>query len=378
MNRWLTSLHLGLESLDRSLPASLLIRVLLALVILAPWDLGFRRVEPGLGDLDPLVLARARELGIDLLDPGQWPHLSGVLGHLALVIVLVGLAWWCLSRIRRWIRPRLGSPVTLMVVTLGAVAVGFASWALTYHGVIHRAYTDELPVWGGWVVSTRFLAFNIFKEAVGMMALTGITEALFLLWSVQRLQEQAERLALSARMAPHFLFNALNTLRARIEQDPDGAVDLTDRLARVLRRLFQATASPTVPLAQELDLVEDYLGLEQARLGERLRVRIDVPETLLEDRLPVLGLQVLVENAVKHGVAPREEGGDVKVAARREGRYLVLDVTDPGNGLGAGQGLGGALANLRLRLARPGDLRMARAGGIHTVTLRYPQGEVEA
>jgi signal transduction histidine kinase len=378
MKRWLTSLRLGVETLDRNLPASLVARVLITLAVLAPWDLNFRKADLDPGDLDPLILARARELGVDLLDPRAWPHLSGVLGRIALVIVLVGLIWWCLSRLRTWIRPRLGALPALLIVAVGAIGVGYASWALTYHVVLHRAYTDELPVWGGWVVSTRFLAFNTFRSALAMMTLAGISEVLLLLESMQRLQERAERLALSARMAPHFLFNALNTLRARIEQDPDGAVDLTDRLARVLRRLFQATASPTVPLAQELELVEDYLGLERARLGERLQVDIDVPDALLEDRLPVLGLQVLVENAVKHGVAPREKGGTVKVAARREGRHLVLDVTDPGNGLGAGQGLGAALANLRMRLARPGDLRMAKGDGVHTVTLRYPQGEVEA
>jgi hypothetical protein len=133
-----------------------------------------------------------------------------------------------------------------------------------------------------------------------------------------------------------------------------------------------------VALAQELELVEDYLGLERARMGERLRVRVEVPEALLEDRLPVLGLQVLVENAVKHGVAPLEQGGEVRVEARREGRHLVLSVTDPGTGLGAGQGLGAALENLRLRLARPGDLRLERRAEGHCATLRYPQGEVGA
>jgi len=210
------------------------------------------------------------------------------------------------------------------------------------------------------------------------MFLVGLAELVLLLWSEQRRLEQAERLALSARMAPHFLFNALNTLRAKIEQDPDGALSLTDRLSRVLRRLFHATAEATATLEQELELVEDYLGLEKARLGERLSVRLEIPDALLEDRLPVLGLQVLVENAVKHGVASLEQGGEVVVEARREGRYLVLVVSDPGQGLGEGQGLGSALENLRLRLARPGDLRLERGGETHTATLRYRQGEVLA
>ena len=107
-------------------------------------------------------------------------------------------------------------------------------------------------------------------------------------------------------------------------------------------------------------------------------MRLEIPEAQLQDRLPVLGLQVLVENAVKHGVASREEGGEVLVEVRREGRYLVLVVTDPGQGPGEGNGLGSALENLRMRLARPGDLRLVREGDTHTATLRYAQGEVLA
>jgi hypothetical protein len=301
-----------------------------------------------------------------------------MLARLALVALLAALSWWLLSRLRIWVRRRVGSTSALALLILGVMAIGFQSWNMNFRMLLHGRYLGSLPVWGGWVSTYLSDSAGLVLSPFLLTLLVGLSELLLLLWSEQRRLDQAERLALSARMAPHFLFNALNTLRAKIEQDPDGALGLTDRLSRVLRRLFHVTAEATVSLQQELELVEDYLGLERSRLGDRLHIRLEIPDSVLEDRLPVLGLQVLVENAVKHGVATLEQGGEVRVEARREGKYLVLVVTDPGQGLRAGEGLGGALDNLRLRLARPGDLHMERNVDTHTVTLRYPQGEVLA
>lgn len=90
----------------------------------------------------------------------------------------------------------------------------------------------------------------------------------------------AREQALSAKLAPHFLFNTLNTLHAQIEADPRGAQATTERLAALFRQVLEVSERPTVPLKQELAFVEAYLGLEQARLGDRLQVRIEVPEEL--------------------------------------------------------------------------------------------------
>jgi two-component system LytT family sensor kinase len=166
-------------------------------------------------------------------------------------------------------------------------------------------------------------------------------------------------------LAPHFIFNALGTLQAQIEKDPAAAT--ADALARLFRQALAAAGRPTVPLRDELDFVEAYLGIERSRLGHRLRVKIDVPEELEEVEIPPLSLQVLVENAVQHGIAPREDGGEILVRARRsapgENPGIVLSVENPlapSSRPGTGNGLG----TLRGRLANPGDLTVSSAGGL--------------
>lgn len=183
----------------------------------------------------------------------------------------------------------------------------------------------------------------------------------------------AQDAALRARLAPHFIFNALNTLHAQIEHDPRGAQATTERLARLFRQVIQASEHATIPLKQELAFVEGYLGIEKARLGERLQVEIEVPEDLESQGIPPLSLQVLVENAIKHGVGSLEAGGRVRISARREDRGLILAVEDPGNGRGAGTGTGTALETLRARLARPQDLVLGPCEGGYRASFRWRQ-----
>jgi two-component system sensor histidine kinase AlgZ len=182
----------------------------------------------------------------------------------------------------------------------------------------------------------------------------------------RRLAAEAREQALRGRLAPHFLFNTLNTLHAQIESNPSAAQATTERLAWLFRKVLAYSDQPVIPLIEEWQLAEAYLGIEQVRLGERLRVRVEIPEELERLEIPPLSLQVLVENAVKHGVAPLEQGGEVRVRAEleRPGR-LRLTVEDPGPGLSARRGTGTALETLRQRLRDPGDLELGMTGGRH-------------
>jgi LytS/YehU family sensor histidine kinase len=184
----------------------------------------------------------------------------------------------------------------------------------------------------------------------------------------------AREQALSAKLAPHFIFNALNTLHAQIEQDPRGAQATTERLAQLFRQVISASDHLTIPLRQELAFVEAYLGIEQARLGERLRVVIEIPEELESAEVPPLSLQVLVENAVKHGVAPREQGGEVRIGVEKRAGFLHLWVEDPGSGISSEKGTGTALETLRQRLESPSDLEMGLVAGRHRVSFRWREG----
>ncbi|HEX9081850.1 MAG TPA: histidine kinase, partial [Holophagaceae bacterium] len=194
------------------------------------------------------------------------------------------------------------------------------------------------------------------------------------------------------RLAPHFLFNTLASLRAQMDSDPDGAKATADRLSQLFRELLKLSGADTIPLGRELGFVEAYLGIELARMGRRLHVRVEVPEALEQAVVPPLALQVLVENAVKHGVAPLEQGGEIRIGAELqpslaqpapydlkafmsvlEPKDLVVWVEDPGTGQSNHRGSGTALDSLRQRLAKPEDLTLERTASGFRVAFRWRQ-----
>ncbi|MCX6945783.1 MAG: histidine kinase [Opitutales bacterium] len=171
--------------------------------------------------------------------------------------------------------------------------------------------------------------------------------------------KEAELRALKSQVNPHFIFNALNSLRALIEEDPRRARQAVTQLANLLRYSLQSGQLETVPFEDELRVVNDYLALEQVRHEERLRLRLDVAPETLQLPIPPLLLQTLVENAVKYGISMRPEGGEIAIIARREHGSLRLQVTNPGvlasaparvRPPGESTGLGLANAAHRLRL----------------------------
>lgn len=173
---------------------------------------------------------------------------------------------------------------------------------------------------------------------------------------MRKLAVEAELRALRAQINPHFLFNALTTIGYLIETAPTRALETLMRLTSLLRAVLRPDGEFTT-LGRELDLVEHYLDIERARFEERLQARIDVPEALRGLNVPSLVLQPLVENAVKHGIAPSPQGGEVVVSAAlvshgasRRLRLWVSNTGTPG-GRAASDGGGLGLANVRRRLA---------------------------
>ncbi|HEX3644717.1 MAG TPA: histidine kinase [Vicinamibacterales bacterium] len=176
---------------------------------------------------------------------------------------------------------------------------------------------------------------------------------------IGKLASEAELRALRAQINPHFLFNALTTIGHLIQTAPPRALSTLMRLTALLRSVLRSEGEFTT-LGRELELIESYLDIEHARFEQRLRVRIDVPMTLRNLRVPPLVLQPVVENAVKHGIAPLLRGGHVTVAARTEasgdGRTLVVVIHDTGAGVSeaqmrAGREGGVGLSNVERRLA---------------------------
>ena len=177
---------------------------------------------------------------------------------------------------------------------------------------------------------------------------------------IGKLASEAELRALRAQINPHFLFNALTTIGYLIQTAPPRALETLLRLTTLLRGVLRSEGEFTT-LGRELDMIESYLDIEHARFEQRLRVTIDVPPRLRSIRLPPLVLQPLVENAVKHGIAQKQAGGEVTIRARVERlqndrRQLSLVVSDTGAGgtmaaLQRGRETGVGLRNVERRLA---------------------------
>jgi two-component system LytT family sensor kinase len=172
---------------------------------------------------------------------------------------------------------------------------------------------------------------------------------------IGRLATEAELRALRSQINPHFLFNALTTIGYLIQTAPSRALDTLMKLTALLRGVLRSEGEFTT-LGRELDLVESYLDIERSRFEHRLRVRIDVPSNLKTLRVPPLLLQPIVENAVKHGIAPQRHGGAVTVTARLEtaGPAMLSIVVHDGaseEGLRFGRETGVGLKNVERRLA---------------------------
>jgi two-component system, LytTR family, sensor kinase len=167
---------------------------------------------------------------------------------------------------------------------------------------------------------------------------------------------QAQLQALRAQLHPHFLFNTLNTIAEMIHHAPGKAEEMTLQLSELLRLALQSQAAQEVPLAEEIAFVRRYLEIERTRFGERLTVEWAIADETLSARVPNLILQPLVENAIRHGIAPFTRPGRVLIRATRNNGDLKLQVCDTGgsreSSSSATNGHGIGLANTRARLER--------------------------
>jgi LytS/YehU family sensor histidine kinase len=193
-----------------------------------------------------------------------------------------------------------------------------------------------------------------------------------------KLATEAQLASLESHIHPHFLFNTLNSISSLIPEDPQRAERLVEQMAALLRFSLDASQSGLVPLSRELKIVTDYLEIERARFGERLRYHLAISSDAGDAKIPPLAVQTLVENSVKYAVAPCRTGGDIQIASARENGLLRVEVSDDGpsftlESAPAGHGLD----NLRGRLATLfGDgaaLTVERRENRNSVWLSIPQ-----
>jgi two-component system LytT family sensor kinase len=243
--------------------------------------------------------------------------------------------------------------------------------ACTFFELCHVILADTLPSrWlfsiapaNGWLVLLMLLA-SIMAVALPIK-IWNSTRVEMNLEQNQQLLLKARMDALSAQINPHFLFNTLNTVSSLIRYDPDQARIVVIKLSSILRRLLRKHET-FVPLRDELTFMDDYLDIEVARFGhDKLEIFKEIEPDALDAFIPSMLLQPIVENALKHGLSPRLEGGQIILRARRSDGHLAIDVEDNGAGISQerlgvvyAEGIGISNVHERLRLLYGDQFRM--------------------
>jgi two-component system sensor histidine kinase AlgZ len=223
------------------------------------------------------------------------------------------------------------------VLTLSAITfIVTVALSLAVYGspivALYQAFYWKLPPF--YRLSNEFLRLFLvdLTWTAAYFSITLILRRYHIELRQKRLSEAlqaAELQLLKSQLNPHFLFNTLNSVRALIADEPSRAQDAVTQLARMLRYMLASSAEELVTLGGELEMVEDYLALEKSRLAERLHIVREIERDATSVRIPVLLLQALAENAIKHGIAALKEGGTLRIAARLVGSELWIDVENP-------------------------------------------------
>jgi signal transduction histidine kinase len=290
----------------------------------------------------------------------------------------IGVSLWA---VRYFVEPRivaargrargLGLRIVFTYCSVALVASYVAAW------VIH------LTLMPGFLASPRSVIVSTMFTLLFVGLFGGISAAIafyrVMTDQARAIERQsaelarAELRALRAQVDPHFLFNTLNTIASLIREDPAEAEETTTRLADLFRYALSASDHEHRRLADELAFLRDYVAIERTRFGERLRVVERIEPGLDDLPVPSLLLQPLVENAVRHGLAPRPQGGTLTLGARRAGDTVVLEVADDGDGCEPARALDAATADARFGLRSVRE-RLRLAGPPHAFTLESRPG----
>ncbi len=312
--------------------------------------------------------------------------LQSALAHAASMTALVALV---MPRLRGWFECRPpGTRWGLRIATLVGLALAgttVACGAMTVAGLrpgepFAMCYRHDLSI-NALITLTLGISMTLYDaQRRRLDAVTAALQERELAHERDRKTALEARLAsLEARLQPHFMFNTLNAISALIQEDPDEAERTVERLAALLRFSLDATERGLVPLAHELKIVTDYLEIERTRFGERLAYTVDVAPDVTGVEVPPLAVQTLVENSVKHAIAPRPSGGRVRIAADAVGDQVTLSVWDDGPGFSAeamraGHGLDNLRGRLAARFGPRARIEVGRQddGSLVTVTLPRP------
>jgi two-component system LytT family sensor kinase len=249
------------------------------------------------------------------------------------------------------------------LIACAAIGLAYAGWSATLEYLLNPYAVSPGPDPFARIWSAKFYN-GLLADLILYGAILLVSHLLDSRERLARQQTEAARLneqlskaqldALRRQIEPHFLFNALNAIAGLVrEKRNEDAVSMIAGLSDFLRRVVEDSHRQEVPLLEELEFAQKYLEIQKVRFAERLQFRVDVPEELYAARVPNLILQPMVENAIKHGIAKRVQGGVIRIGASRENGRLALSVYNDGPGLSVGwdaanNGIG--ISNVRTRL----------------------------
>lgn len=273
----------------------------------------------------------------------------GVALRLVVAAALLGPLVWRLARRVAWPTPL---TVRFVLLHLSAAVVYAFAWVVL-NGALESARRGHLSLTVGFgLASYVMLGVWIYVMTAGVAYSTQASERAA---TAEALAASAQLATLRSQLNPHFLFNALHTVVHLIPREPAKATRAVEQLAELLRRASDEQRD-AITLREEWQFVERYLALESLRFGDRLRVIVDIPEPVAETLVPSFSLQTLVENAVRHGAAPRVQPTEIRVSAQLDGSETLVRVVVRDDGQGADlsriEGVGTGLNRLRERLTR--------------------------
>lgn len=281
-------------------------------------------------------------------------------------LAFIPVTWWLASAVRirrdRFVRPTaFHFAASFVLAAIVCVISGFEQYAVMVASGITQAAGQPLsPAFN----LKRVFLYTFEWKVLLYWGVVGVHHAIYYAHALGDRELREARLearlvearldALQRQLHPHFVFNTLHAIAGVLHRDPDAAESMLVRLGDLLRAVFRSHSQQEVSLGRELELTQQYLDIQRMRFGAGLRVEFDVPPTLCDTPVPVLVLQPLVENAIKHGFAGRTDGGTIRISARQVAERVEVTVGDTGRGASpeamqrARDGVG--LANTRSRL----------------------------
>jgi sensor histidine kinase YesM len=294
------------------------------------------------------------------------------------------LCWTILPRVTgRILRLPFALKWTSLILLIVAIAVVGVKLAVTIVLVFHLipGINADRVFWNALrssIVITLIFSLSIMFHEIVIGRLNRATEELK---ANDLAQERLRQAAVEARLSsleskvqPHFLFNTLNSISALIRENPAEAERMVERLSSLLRFSLDSSTTRMVPMSQELAIVRNYLEIEKARFGWRLRYMIECDPALVAIEMPPFSIQTLVENSVKYAVSPRRGGAKITVRARLRDGKPVIDVLDDGPGfttadLKAGHGLDLLQSRLAMQLGPDSAVEIGREPNLTRVTV---------